>query len=132
MSCLPFLLKSMSSSERRPKIICSTWRKYELLKNFFKKMSYSSASFCKSSFAFIPILKTFLEPSVILPFFFKGGIISKNNKKSKQILQVNLFEKPSFLLQLTHNISRGCSLNSPKNKSSEHVVYKNCIFQGIQ
>ena len=43
-------------------------------------------------------------------------------------LQINLFQKPSFLHQLTHNMTRDCSLNSPKDTSSEHVVYKNCFF----
>ena len=43
-------------------------------------------------------------------------------------VQVNLFQKPLFLHQLTHNMTRDCSLNSPKNTSSEHVVYKNCFF----
>ena len=28
----------------------------------------------------------------------------------------------------THNMTRDCSLNSPKNTSSQHVVYKNCFF----
>jgi hypothetical protein len=43
-------------------------------------------------------------------------------------LKVNLFQKPSFFLhQLTHNITRDCPLNSPKNTSSQHVVYKNCF-----
>ena len=44
------------------------------------------------------------------------------------LLQVNLFQKPSFLHQLTHKMTRDCSLNSPKNTSSQHVVYKNCFF----
>ena len=43
-------------------------------------------------------------------------------------VQVNLFQKPSFLHQLTHNMTRDCSLNSPKNTSVEHVVYINCFF----
>ena len=34
----------------------------------------------------------------------------------------------SACLQLTHNMTRDCSLNSPKNTSSEHIVYKNCFF----
>ena len=42
-------------------------------------------------------------------------------------VQVNLFQKPLFLHQLTHNMTRDCSLNFPKNTSSEHVVYKNCF-----
>ena len=46
---------------------------------------------------------------------------------SVELLQVNLFQKPSFLHQLTHNMTRDCSLNSPKNTSSEHVVYKYCF-----
>ena len=28
----------------------------------------------------------------------------------------------------THNMTRDCSLNSPKNTRSEHVVYKKCFF----
>ena len=43
------------------------------------------------------------------------------------MIQVNLFQKLSFLNQLTHNMTRDCSLNSPKNTSSHHVVYNNCF-----
>ena len=43
-------------------------------------------------------------------------------------LQVNLFQKPSFLHQLTHNMTRYCSQNSLKSTSSEHVVYKKFYF----
>ena len=48
------------------------------------------------------------------------------------LVQVNLFQKLSFLnqltrLQLTHNMTRAYSLNSPKNTSSQHVVYKYCF-----
>ena len=42
-------------------------------------------------------------------------------------LQVNLFQKLSFLNQLTHNMTRDSSLNSPQNTSSQHVVYKYCF-----
>ena len=42
-------------------------------------------------------------------------------------IQVNLFQKPLFFYQLTHNTTRDCSLNSPKNTSLEHVVYKYCF-----
>ena len=42
-------------------------------------------------------------------------------------LQVNLCQKLSFLNQLTDNMTRDCSLNSPKNTSSEHIVYKYCL-----
>ena len=34
-------------------------------------------------------------------------------------VQVNLFQKPSFLHQLTHNMTWDCWLNSPKNTCSE-------------
>ena len=44
------------------------------------------------------------------------------------MIQVNLFQKPSFLHQLTHNMTRDCSLNSRKNASSQNVAYKNCFF----
>ena len=40
---------------------------------------------------------------------------------------VNLCWKLSFLNQLTHNMTRDCSLNYKKNTSSEHVVYKYCF-----
>ena len=48
------------------------------------------------------------------------------------IVQVNLFQKPSFLYQSTHNMMRYCSLNCKKNTSSEHVLYKNCFCFHIQ
>ena len=34
--------------------------------------------------------------------------------------------------QLTRSTTRDCSLNSSKNTSSEHVVYKNYVFVDIQ
>ena len=43
-------------------------------------------------------------------------------------VQVNHFQKPSFLHQLTHNMTRDCLLNSKKNTSSQHVVYKNSFL----
>ena len=42
-------------------------------------------------------------------------------------VQVNLFQELSFLNQLTHNMTRDFSLNSPKNTNSQHVVYKYCL-----
>ena len=42
-------------------------------------------------------------------------------------LHVNQCQNLSFLNQLTHNLTRDCSLNSQKNTSSEHVVYKYCF-----
>ena len=47
---------------------------------------------------------------------------------SRPTIQVNLFQKASFLHQLTRNMTRDCSLNSLKNTSSEHVVFKNCFM----
>ena len=52
-------------------------------------------------------------------------------KIGNNAIQVNLFQKPSFLHQLTLNMTIDCSLNSPKNTSS-HVVYKNCFRFDIQ
>ena len=52
----------------------------------------------------------------------------KKNSKIMLVIQVNLFQKPSFLHLLSHNFSRDCSLNSPKNTNSQHVVYKNVCF----
>ena len=45
---------------------------------------------------------------------------------SRQWVEVTLFQKLLFLHQLTHNMTRDFSLHSPKNASSEHVVYKSC------
>ena len=39
------------------------------------------------------------------------------------IVQVNLFQKPSFLHQLTHNMTRDCSLNSPE----KYKFRTNCV-----
>ena len=44
-----------------------------------------------------------------------------------KVVQVNLCQKLSFLNLLTHNLTRDCTLNPPKNTSSEHVVYKYCF-----
>ena len=52
---------------------------------------------------------------------------SVNENLTKLEVQVNLFQKPSFLHQLTHNMTRDFSLNFPKNTSSQPVVYKNCF-----
>jgi hypothetical protein len=41
---------------------------------------------------------------------------------------IKILNTPLFLHQLTHNMARDCLLNSPKNTSSQHVVYKNCSF----
>ena len=45
---------------------------------------------------------------------------------SSSILQVNLFQKPSFLHQLTHNMRRDCSLNSP-----EKYKFRTCCVQKL-
>jgi hypothetical protein len=50
----------------------------------------------------------------------------ESDKKSTEV-QVNLFQKLAFLNQLTQNMTRDCSLNSPKDTSSQHVVYKYCF-----
>ena len=42
-------------------------------------------------------------------------------------VQVNLCQNLSFLNQVTHNMTRDCLLNPPKNTSSEHDVYKYCF-----
>ena len=52
---------------------------------------------------------------------------SAANLTRRSLVQVNLFQELSFLIQLTHNMTRDCSLNSLKNTSSQHVVYKYCF-----
>ena len=47
--------------------------------------------------------------------------------KFPSLIQVNLCQKLLFLNQLTHNVTKDCSLNSLKNTSSEHFVYKYCF-----
>ena len=54
-------------------------------------------------------------------------VFRKLKLQLKSQLQVNMCQNLSFLNQLTHNMTRDCSLNSPKNTSSEHVVYKYCF-----
>ena len=57
-----------------------------------------------------------------------GLVDAKIRASDKDLpVQVNLCQKLSFLNQFTHNMTRYCSLNSPKNTSSEHVVYKYCF-----
>ena len=63
----------------------------------------------------IKLRKTFELPRI--------GILKYKNAYSKSKIQVNLCQKLSFLNQLTHNMTRECSLNSEKNTSSQHVVY---------
>ena len=38
------------------------------------------------------------------------------------------FSEALILESVNHNMTRDCSLNSPKNTSSQHVVYKNCFL----
>ena len=59
---------------------------------------------------------------------WKFGILFTHwHDEKKRLLQVNIFQKPSFLHQLTHNMARDCSLIPPKNTSLERVVYKYCF-----
>ena len=62
---------------------------------------------------------------------FPRWIVSEPCNYDEMILQVNLFQKHSFLNQLTHNMTTDCSLSpdfsTKKSTSSEHVVYKNCF-----
>ena len=63
-----------------------------------------------------------LRKHIFMYFWHPPPFIIINN------VQVNLCQKLSFLNQLNHNMTRDCSLNSKKNTSSQHVVYKNCFF----
>ena len=66
---------------------------------------------------------------------FKGGKMSVDvfnlaiSSKKWTKLQVNLFQKPSFLHELTHNMTINCSLNSPKvqNMLWTKIVFCFCI-----
>ena len=60
-------------------------------------------------------------------------------KTYSKLLQVNLFQKHSFLNQLTHNMTTDCSLNYKFNTWKfqaqtwgEHVVYRNCFWHSEQ
>ena len=68
------------------------------------------------------------ESGKISSNWFKLTYIMANETSFFCFVQVNLFQKPSFLYQLTHNMTRDCSLNYKKKNSSEDVVYKNCFF----
>ena len=56
---------------------------------------------------------------------FRDGGMSINLKGSK--VQVYRFQKPSFLHQLTLNMTRDCSLNSTKNTSSQKLFLFVCF-----
>ena len=60
-------------------------------------------------------------------FSFQTEMSTKSLSSISCVVQVNLFQKLSSLNQLTHNMIQNCSLNSPKNTSSQHVVYKYCF-----
>ena len=71
-----------------------------------------------------------IQSSIVLclPFYitsFQKVVLLPS--RTTLILQVNLYQKLSFLNQLTHNMTRDCSLTYMKNTSSEHVVYKYCF-----
>ena len=76
----------------------------------------------------IQILQCFVVLLIILAKYKNWNKMPFLINLTVKVIQVNLFQKLSFLNQLTHNMTRDCSLNSPKNTSSQHVVYKNCFF----
>ena len=61
-------------------------------------------------------------------FWWTSQTIFVTSYFARALVQVNLCQKLSFLNQLTHNMTRDFSLNSPKNTSSTHIVYKNFVF----
>ena len=75
----------------------------------------------EKKFGKMPHLHT--SPRVTINLHFKP----LKGEESK-LLQVNLLQNLSFLNQLTHNMTRDCSLISKKNTSSQHVLYKNCFL----
>ena len=48
---------------------------------------------------------------------FENNSKIKYQPSAEPTVQVNLFQKPSFLHHLTHNLTRYCSLNSPESTS---------------
>ena len=65
------------------------------------------------------IFKLFIK--IPLPSALRTRILEEFYKNSAEIWVITgkFFQKPSFLHQLTHNMTRDSSLNSPKNTSSE-------------
>ena len=57
----------------------------------------------------------------------QSPILPKNTLKNQESPFLQVIQKPSFLHQLTNNMTKD-SFNSPIKKSSQHVVYKNCFF----
>ena len=62
----------------------------------------------------------------------KHELLMSSILRTHDSTEVNLCQKLSFLNQLTHNMTRDCSLNYKKNTSSEHLVHKNCLCFDIK
>ena len=108
-----------------PKIEVSWWLFNSELKfdglAFFSKLSWNdlmSWSLCKD-----PVVSWRLK---LFVWFWSSSLLPLESVTLLSV-QVNLFQKLLFLNQLIHNMTRDCSLNSPKNTSSQHVVYKYCF-----
>ena len=62
-----------------------------------------------------------------------AGVPEKNNeiykgfKIIKMVTTGKSFSEALILASVIHNMTRDCSLNSAKNTSSQHIVYKNCF-----
>ena len=61
--------------------------------------------------------------------FLLGYQLASSGKCSSAntVYRVDSKTLDTLLTQLTHNMMRDCSLNSPKNTSLKHVVYKYCF-----
>ena len=56
--------------------------------------------------------------------YFDLLILKRSRFRDLRKVQVNLFQKSSFLHQLTHNMTRDCSLNFKKNTGSQVLNVK--------
>ena len=73
-------------------------------------------------------IRSFLGPAFFFtkkmhPQFHQCFLVEKT---TTNFLQVNLFHKHLFLHQLTHSMTKDCSLDYKFRTCSEHVVYINC------
>ena len=74
-----------------------------------------------------------LDSTMYIPILPKHYTYLSSNSRIFMPLQVNLFQKLSFLNQLTHNMMRDCSLNSPKKYKFRTCCGQNfCFCFGIQ
>ena len=108
-----------------------TWSVTIIMLGYIELRSFTkSKEICTRTFILMYWMSTMLLLLFKLDFWSSwiGTISRRKYSLNDHPVQVNLCQKLSDQLsELTHNMTRDCSLTSQKNTSSEHVVYKYCF-----